>query len=306
MHAPSVFNTQPWRWRVVDETLELLPEADRRLPVIDPDGRLMMLSCGAALHHARIALAAAGWRTEVDRDADSTGPIARIHLAGQADPDQWTQRLFAAITQRRTDRRSFGERQVAPEILDTLRSVVEAEDSYLHYVRRDQMPLLATSTARAAADELDDPAYRAELQAWTNRKAGSGDGVPVTTAVRPAPRRVPIRNYAPGGSAGLPAGDGFDIGASFAILFGATDDPPGWLRGGEALSALLLTATADGLATAPLSDAIELEWPRQLMHDLLAEVGAPYLVIRLGYSDSTEELPPAPRRAAADVIECSE
>ncbi|HET9516114.1 MAG TPA: nitroreductase, partial [Actinoplanes sp.] len=127
LHAPSVFNTQPWRWRVVGETLQLLPEPERRLPVIDPDGRLMMLSCGAALHHARIALAAAGWRTEVYRDADGTGPIATIHPVGRADPDQWAQRLSAAITQRRTDRRSFGERQVPPEILDGLRSVVEAE-----------------------------------------------------------------------------------------------------------------------------------------------------------------------------------
>jgi hypothetical protein len=61
-------------------------------------------------------------------------------------------------------------------------------------------------------------------------------------------------------------------------------------------------ATADGLATAPLSDTIEVEWPRHLMRSLLADVGEPYLVVRMGYVPSHEPVPAAPRRAPDDVI----
>ncbi|MFI9638992.1 Acg family FMN-binding oxidoreductase [Micromonospora sp. NPDC051925] len=304
-YAPSVFNTQPWRWRVTPERLELRADPERQLATTDPDGRLLTLSCGAALHHARMALAAAGWRVDVDRLPDPDAPelLARLRATGPGGLDLAAARLTDVIPSRRTDRRAYGDRPVPGELLTGLRAAVEAEGAHLHLVRADQMPMLAVSTGRAADAELADPAYRAELHHWTHRPAGSGDGVPPTTAVRPAPRRVPLRDYAPGDAAGLAAGTDFDRGAAYVLLFGDRDDPTGWLRGGEALSALLLTATAAGLATAPISDTIELAWPRRMMRELLADVGEPYLVVRVGWGPPAEELPAAPRRPAAEVIQ---
>ncbi|MFG3682987.1 Acg family FMN-binding oxidoreductase [Micromonospora chalcea] len=304
LHAPSVFNTQPWRWRITGDTLELRAEPDRQLTHTDPDGRLLMLSCGAALHHARVSLAAFGWAAVVQRLPDPADPslLARIRTTGPADLDVPAGRLVDAIPRRRTDRRAYGDRPVPEAVLARLGDAVEAEGAHLHVVRPDQMPMLAVSTGRAAEAELADPAYREELNRWTNRPPGSGDGVPAATAVRPSPRRVPLRDYAPGGAAGLSAGTDFDRGAAYLILFGEGDEPAAWLRGGEALSALLLTATAEGLASAPLSDAVELTWPRRMMRELLAGIGDPYLIVRVGWGPDAE-LPPAPRRAPADVIE---
>ncbi|UQU61877.1 nitroreductase [Couchioplanes caeruleus] len=308
LHAPSVFNTQPWRWRLTGDTLALYADTSRALRATDPDGRLLMLSCGAALHHVRVALAAAGWSAHVVRRPEGGEPdlLALVTVTGRQAPDAEAARLVEAVPRRRTDRRAYSERGVPEQTLDQLRRTVEAEEAYLHVVRRDQMPMLATSTAHAADAELHDSAYREELQRWTHRPQDSGDGVPAATAVRQGPRRVPVRDYAPDGTPGLAVGDGFDLGAAYVVLFGLTERPEDLLRGGEALSALLLGATADGLATAPLSDTIEVEWPRRLLTDLLAGVGVPYVVVRLGYGDTTEPLPPAPRRRAEDVIEVGE
>jgi nitroreductase len=308
VHAPSVFNTQPWRWQIGGDTLELYADRTRALTATDPDGRLLLLSCGTALHHARVALRAAGWDVHVERlpRPEAADLLARITVAGTADPDRQAERAAAAITTRRTDRRAFSDRPVSEGLLARLRDTVEAEGAYLHVVRRDQMPMLATSTARAAEAESHDPAYRSELEHWTNRPAGSGDGVPAATAVQRAPRRVPVRDYTPGTTGGLSPGDNFDLGAAYVVLFGLTDQPEALLRGGEALSALLLTATAEGLATAPMSDTIEVQWPRHLLKGLLSGVGEPYLTVRLGYNDAAPELPPAPRRDAADVVRVSE
>lgn len=305
LHAPSVFNTQPWRWRVTRQALELRTDPDRQLTSTDPDARLLTLSCGAVLHHARVSLAAVGWAVGVDRFPDPEDPqlLARLVTTGPADLDVAAGRLVHAIPRRRTDRRAYGDRPVPEAVLSRLRDAVEAEGAHLHVVRPDQMPMLAVSTARAADAELADPAYREELRRWTHRPAGSGDGVPTTTAVRPAPRRVPVRDHVPGEAAGLSAGAAFDRGAAYVILFGDRDDPAAWLHGGEALSALLLTATAEGLSTAPISDAIELAWPRRMMRELLSGVGEPYLVVRVGWGPADDDLPPAPRRAPADVIE---
>src|ERR1044072_245708 len=76
--APSVHNTQPWRWALGTTTVHLMAAPDRRLPIADADGRDLLLSCGAALHHLRVALAALGWRTEVHRMPNPSDPT---HLA---------------------------------------------------------------------------------------------------------------------------------------------------------------------------------------------------------------------------------
>jgi hypothetical protein len=304
VHAPSVFNTQPWTWRIDGDHLDLFADTERRLDSTDRDGRLLMLSCGAALHHARTALAADGWTSTVERRSDPERPelLARIRLGHQTPPDPETVRMAAAITRRRTDRRAFGEQAVTDAELTKLRRFVEYEGAYLHVVRPDQIALLAISAELAGDAELSDPGYRAELRRWTSRPQFAGDGVPPATAVKPDLRRVPVRDFAPGSDAGMSAGAAHDQGAAYVILFGDSDLEADLLRGGEALSALLLLATADGLATAPLSDPIEVEWPRHLLRTMLADVGEPYLVVRLGYVPAAEPLPPAPRRDARDVI----
>lgn len=305
LRAPSVFNSQPWRWRVSADTLELDADRTRQLTVTDPDGRLLMLSCGAALHHARTALAAAGFDADVARlpDPDQPDLLARIRIVGRGEPDPDDVRQATAIARRRTDRRAFGELPVPAATVARLRAAAEAQGAYLHVVRPDQMPMLAITTAQAAAAELADPQYRAELTRWTNRPPWSGDGVPPATAVRQAPRRVPVRDYALGAEPGLEVGDGNDRGATYAVLFGATEDRAAWLRAGEALSAVLLAAEVEGLAAAPLSDAIERAWPRQLMRELLAGIGEPYLVLRLGIRVAPGAPPEAPSRDPGEVID---
>jgi hypothetical protein len=305
LRAPSVFNTQPWIWRITGASMDLWSDPERQLENTDPDGRLLMLSCGTALHHARTALSAAGWEVRIDRLLDRALPrlLARIRVVGRVPADPATVAMAAAIDLRRTDRRAFGAREVPGPVLDELRRMVEAEGAYLHVVRPDQIAMLAISTELAAAAELDDPDYRGELEWWTSRSAADSDGVPAGTAVRPGLRRVPVRDFVPDGTAGLEAGDGRDQGAAYAVVFGTGTTAMDLLRGGEALSALLLRATAEGLATATFSDAVEVTSPRRLLRGLLAGAGEPFVVVRLGYADMADPPPPAPRRTPDRVIE---
>jgi nitroreductase len=300
-HAPSVFNTQPWSWRITGDTMELFADSGRQLDAVDKEGRLLLLSCGAALHHARVALAAAGFSVSVSRTPDpSRSLLATLRVEGPAEPALTD--LAAAIPRRHSDRRAFGDRPVSDEELTTLRRLVEAEGAYLHLVRPEQVTELAISTELAGNAERDDPAYRAELDRWTNRPDFTGDGVPPATAVEQDLRRVPVRDFDPAGDAALPSGDAHDQGTAYVVLFGHSDTPVELLQGGEALSALLLRATADGLATSLISDAIEVEWPRHLVRGLIAGIGEPYLVVRLGYLPEVPPPPPTPRRDPRDVI----
>jgi nitroreductase len=303
LRSPSVFNSQPWKWRVGGDELQLASERDRRLRVTDAEGRLLLVSCGAALHHARVSLSAAGWRPQVRRLPEQRPDLlATVRVTGRADPSPDVVNLAAAISRRRTDRRAFGDRPVPGETMARLRRLVEDEDTRLHVVPDDRVPELALALDLAADTNYFDPAHRTELTAWTHRPAWTGDGVPPNTAVGPSLRRVPVRNFLPDGSPGLPAGVDHDEGATYVILYGLADGPADLLRAGEAMSALLLQATVEGLSSAPISEAVEVAWPRQLLTRLLPGAGEPYLIVRLGYVESAEGVPPSPRRTPSEVI----
>ena len=301
--APSVFNTQPWHWRVASHSMDLLSDPERRLTVTDPAGRQLLLSCGVALHHARLGLAAAGRSVSVARFPDSASPdlLARIDVRGHEPPDTHVRELRGAIPRRRTDRRAFGATPVPAATLDRLVAAARDEDTGLYVVPDEQVPALAAAAAAAAAAERADPAYQRSLAEWTNRPPDSGEGVSARTAVDQGPRRVPVRDFAPGGSPGLAVGAGDDTGAAYTILYGDGDAPIDWLCAGEAVSAVLLTAVVEGLAVAPMSDVLEVAETRRRVRGLLPG-GRPYLVLRIGVPVGEEPTPPTPRRRPDAVI----
>jgi hypothetical protein len=285
-HAPSILNTQPWRWRVESGQLELFAERSRQLPVTDSQGRLLMISCGAALHHARTALAAAGWSAHVTRlpDPDQSDLLAIITVTGPAPVSEAAIRLAEAISVRHTDRRPVSETPLPDAHLNAVAAAARAEAD-LHILTPGQVPDLAAAVHRAAAVQADDERASAELAYWTGTSAPTGTGIPAEVLPdRRAQTTVPGRDFGRTGT--LPIGPGHDRAAVYALLFGAADDPVSWLRSGEALSAAWLTATTLGVSVVPLSDVVEVAYTRQTLRRLLAGVGCPHLVLRLGIADT--------------------
>ena len=89
------------------------------------------------------------------------------------------------------------------------------------------------------------------------------------------------------------------------VLCGYADRAEDWLRTGEALSALWLRATLDGLSVVPLSQVIEVEETRiSLQHDVLGGLAVPHLLVRLGWQAlSRRQLARTARRPLADVLD---
>jgi hypothetical protein len=284
-HAPSILNTQPWRWRLEPGRLELHAERSRQLPVTDPQGRLRTISCGAALHHARTALAAAGWSVHVVRlpDPDQPDLLAALTVTGSAPVNETATRLADAIPARHTDRRPVSETPLPVAHLNAIAAAARAEAN-LQILTHGQIPDLATAVCRAAAVQAADPRVGAELAHWTGTSAPTGTGLPVGVLPdHPAQTTVPGRDFGRPGT--LPIGAGHDRVAVYAVLFGAADDSVSWLRSGEALSAAWLTATTLGVSVVPLSDVVEVTYTRQTLRHLLAGLGCPHLVLRLGIAD---------------------
>ncbi|MGH4011264.1 MAG: Acg family FMN-binding oxidoreductase [Pseudonocardiaceae bacterium] len=312
LRAPSVHNTQPWRWRIRPKAVELHADWNRHLPATDPDRRDLILSCGAALHHLRVACAARGLAVEVDRlpDPEDLGHLATVAIRpGQSDPTDAA--LFPAIQRRRTERRRMSHRPVPASYLRTLTEQARRAGALLVPVTSALMRQRLTTTLTEAAHHQDvTPGYIAELQLWTRRYAAACDGVPATS-VAPPPIGLtgssPLRRF-PHAQLSQPrqlAGHGpADDAAELLVIATAGDDSLDWLRAGEATSAVLLAATQLELATTPLSQAVEVELSRrELQQQVLHVPEHPQLIVRVGWQASgAAELPVTPRRDLSSVL----
>ena len=309
-HAPSIHNTQPWRWRLTGDQMDLYVERSRVLEVTDPDTRLATLSCGAALHHARVSLAAQGWRATATRMPDRSDPdhLARLRVDGPAPTpvEPLTVRRAQTIRLRHSDRRPITGIPVGPDDLAAITTAVEAEGTRLHLLRPEQVLDLAAAADHAQRTEVADAAWLIELAYWTGGTRPTRSGIPDAVIPDHAPQTtVPGRDF--GHHCDLPISVAHDQAAAFAILYGRDDTPLDWLRAGEALSAGWLTATELGVSVLPLSATVEIAATRQAMRALLASTGRPYLVLRLGTINPDNPGPPhTPRLPADQTIERSQ
>jgi nitroreductase len=296
-HAPSVHNSQPWHWTLGRQIVHLNADLRRWLPATDADGRDLVVSCGAALHHLRIALVAVGLGAVVHRLPHPGEPdrLATIELrTGTAtDADLG---LAAAVVRRRTDRRPFSDQQIPDDMQRELEGAAAAQGAILRIVDDEwSRAALLAAIREADARQADLPGYATELATWSGHRAGD-DGVPAANLLRDAAAGGPAGRRFTAGDLG-PYLDRRADGATLAVLGTASDDTLCRLRAGEALSAVLLTATTLGLATCPLSQPLEIGSTRRILRDdVLGGTLSPQLILRLGRPPAGPSLPATHRR----------
>ena len=305
--APSVHNSQPWRWRVGPSSVHLFADPERALPATDPEGRDLRISCGAALHHLRVALLASGAATTVHRLPDPAHPV---HLAAvtprAAEPDADDLARAAAIDARRSDRRVFSTWPVPDELLGDLVDAAAAEGAALHILARgSEWQAVTELVERAGVEQALTPGLVQETAIWTGRGRGAPDGVPAANVPGTPEGSVPVRHFAAGTLAQSRLGADESDGTVLAVLVTEEDTPLAQLRAGEAASAVLLTATRLGLATDPISQPLEVPEIRAELHDRLLLDGAqPQLLLRLGWAPvSASPVPPTGRRPVDATID---
>lgn len=302
--APSMHNTQPWRWRATASSLELHVDASRRLPETDAHGRNMIISCGAALHHARTAAVAMGWEPVVTRYPDASTPdlLARLDLL-PGRPTDHARELLEAIEARCTDRRRFTAWPVPEERLAQL-AALATEQGTLARPLTDVMERVRAEriVARAAVQQAAQRVTATEGSRWLDRSAT--DGIPRAAAGSTGDPGGRSTRFAPVID-GSHEDQDLECCDGLILLFDGHDDPGSWLRAGEGLSAMWLTATVQGLSIVPLSQVIDVETARTAFrHDVMHDLGHPLLLVRVGWQAiGRSELERTPRRPLDEVFE---
>jgi hypothetical protein len=305
--APSSHNTQPWRFCVTDEFVELYADRTRGLPVVDPDDRELLISCGAALLHLRIAMRYFGLTDVVEvlptSDADL---LARVRADAGRPTSPEIQAMFLSIQRRRTNRQAFEPREVPDSLLVDVQAAARKQAASLMVVRGDyRRTALVDLIAAGDRAQLSNKSFRRELAAWVRpNHSDASDGVPgygfgfsdVVALTGPfVIRTFDLGNFQAARDRELAEGS-----PVLAVLTTTGDLPVNWIAAGQALARVLLLARASRVWASFLNQPIEVESLRTQVREALDADGYPQLILRMGYA---ADVRPTPRRAIEDVMQ---
>jgi len=309
--APSVHNTQPWKFRVSGDVIELLADPDRLLRHADPAGRELMISCGAALFGLRLGMRKFGYVPFAELLPDASRPwlAGRVQPAGRAPATKVEVELAAAVPHRHTHRGAFSPGEIAPRLLASLAVDSAAEGAELTLISRPAVIReLAVLIGLAADEQGADAQLTAELARWVPRTgADVREGVPAwartglrpgenaarqrDSAGAPSPVRLPQRDF---GLPGTEPPDGEPPSVT-AVLSTAADTPADWLRAGQALHRLLLRAASRWVFASLQTQPLETPRHRKEVVDLLGLAGHPQMLLEFGRANVAHATPRRPQ-----------
>ncbi|WP_416900486.1 Acg family FMN-binding oxidoreductase [Micromonospora echinospora] len=301
VRAPSLHNTQPWRFRLRGGGIEVVVDPARRLPATDPSGWGTRIACGAALYNLRLSLAAAGTPASVRLRPYPGEPdvVARLVPDVPRRPTPTEQSLHAAIPRRFSNRRPFRPDPVPADLRWRLGEAARAEQCWLELVIGTSAVNALGELAHSAHRVLErDPAYRAERVEWT-RAEPAPDGVPATAGGPQSEPQdlLPQRGF---GALHRTPGRDFEPEPLVAVLVAAGNTATDQIVAGQALQRVLLTTTDAGLAVSLLSQPIEVPGARERLRLSVGRFGTPQMVMRIGYGQPGR---PTARRSVDEVLD---
>jgi len=309
--APSIHNTQPWRFALHADTLDVFADEKRWLPATDINGRELTISCGAAVYFARLALRGLSREVAVSLLPDPADPnhLARITMTGRRAPTDAERALIRAIPIRYTDRGVYEERPVPEGFVNELRDGVAAEGAWLRPIESAD-DTVATAVLLAHADDVQqtDPRYVAELIRWSRYDRSASDGIPrqavSSTPVSDRTSTYRLRDFDVDGRATAHREAGAEPPPAehpFVCVLGTPgDDRRAWLEAGAALGWLLLRAAAEGISAQPMTQPLEIATTRGQLTHALGLLGHPQMLLRMGYGTG---VPTTHRRPPETVID---
>jgi nitroreductase len=304
IQAPSLHNSQPWRFRLADDRIDILADTSRTPPIADADGWAIRIACGAAAYNLQLAFAVRGHPMRVRwlPAIDERRRLATLTPEPPRPPTPLQQRLFRAIPRRHSNRRPFRSESVPAEVRKLLIDGAREEGTWLELVV-GRIPVAAVAEIAHAAHRVlqRDEAYVAELATWSRRgdTADALDGVPADAGGLAAEPQdlLPQRPF--GDLARVPGKD-YEEDPLVAVLGTLGDTAIDHLQAGFALQRILLTITDAGLTGSMLSQPIEVPSAQEQLRLAFGRYGTPQMVLRIGYGEVGVS---TPRRPVADVVD---
>lgn len=299
--APSIHNTQPWRFDVHDEQIDVYADRLRQLDVLDPSGREMFISVGAAVLNLRVAVLAHGRLAVFQPFPDPTRPdlAARVSVDRPESAPYIARQLAWAISQRHTNRHPFTSEAIPEEVQTELAAAAEIEGADLFFADPPLSHAILSTVRTAHTRQRADADYVLELAAWTRPSRARRDGVPAAAFAPPdLDERIPLRDFGLAYPAKMAWPAVFEDDPAVAVIYTDGDHPADWLAAGQALERVLLTATLRRVQATPMTQPLEIPQLRSLFDDS-ANGRVAQIILRLGYGTQSMG---TPRRPVSDLL----
>ncbi|MEA2766060.1 MAG: hypothetical protein QOK07_2464, partial [Gemmatimonadaceae bacterium] len=307
--APSNRNSQPWEFRITTDALDVFADYSRRLPVIDPDDRELVMSVGAAITNFRVAAAHFGFESSVqyERSAEEQSPLARLSIRKTSAPDRDLAALFGAITKRHTNRALFDGDPLDPAAASQICDVVDRFPEFLRFMLSRDKRRTVDMIEEAERAQMVRPAFRAEIANLIASDEDRTDGLlPEAFAVPPilsADAAWVVRQFDIGVAQGH-RDRGQAESASALLFVTADDDRVSLIQAGEALEILLLTIAGAGLQYSFLNQPVQVKEVRDRIARIAGGKHPPQLLIRVGNALPVREATPRRRVNAVTAPPC--
>ncbi len=303
--AANSHNSQPWRFRLFEERITIMPDPARRLPAVDPDDHHLWASLGCAAENLALAARSRGRGAEIRSGPQTVDPVTvAFGGAPAAEPD-----LFGAIPLRQSTRTDYDGRAVGTAELRALEAAAAVPGVDLVLVTdRPRIDRLRDLILAGNGVQLADPAFRSELKAWLRfnpRQAiATGDGLFSVLSGNP---NVPtflgsllIDWFLTAAEENDKYARQIASSAGLAVFVAERDDPDHWMRAGRASQRFALKATALGLKHAFLNQPVEVARLRPELATLVGLAGRrPNIVMRFGHGPA---MPYSARRPVETVL----
>lgn len=303
--AANSHNTQPWKFRLGDQKVSILPDFTRRTMVVDPDDHHLFVSLGCAAETLVVAGAALGRGSEVVIDAGAE-PQIDISLSS-ASPG--AQDLYQAIPLRQSTRSIYDGQPISAADMTLLETAARQEGvSVQVFTEASDHDTILDFVIQGNSAQMDDPAFLQELVAWLRfspaRALRTGDGLfgacsgnPVLPEwIGPTMFGMVFRKA----SENDKYRDQIRSSVGIAVFVGDRADPEHWIKVGRSFQRFALQATALGIRTAHVNQPVEVPSVRPEFARWLGMSDArPDLVIRFGRAPA---MPMSLRRPVGEVL----
>lgn len=288
--AANGHNTQPWKFAIKEYSIEIHPDYDRCLSIVDPDNREFWISLGCALENLLITARGIGYAPETTYP-DATDLIQVRLTADIPQPSS----LFDAITLRQNTRSEYDGPPITNNELDQMQASPLEPGLTLHFVTKQKdLEAVLEYVNQGNLSQYADHAFLEELIYWLrfNQKEAlaSLDGLYSRCSGNPeVPRwlgQMFVAGIKPQEQADADARK-FRSSSGAVIIASSSEDRSTWVRTGQVYERLALQSTALGIQSAFLNQPIEIADVRRQFQSAIGLGNAfPQLLVRLGHADT--------------------
>lgn len=307
--APSGHNTQPWKFKIYNNTIEIQPDFRYSLPIVDPNHRELYISLGCAGENICAAAPIFGYKADWSSKINSNGVYSIVINLVKAD-SKADSSFLQTIRERQSNRNIFNGKLINDNKIEALKNIVIEPNIGLYFFNIDSVEYDTIKNFILKGNEMQmtDPNFKNELISWIRfnkkhvEKTNNGLSYKVMGSP-PMPKgigKMVVKSFLKPNKQNSSDKEKIDSSSHFILLTSKNNTISEWISLGFYLERLLLKLEELDIVNAYLNPPCEIDsLSEKLRKDIQINNEYPTIIMRIGYSDRT---PYSSRKDVEEVL----